>query len=64
MSINNTMEKNIEKIKSSLHYDQGISKSRLAHVTGLHFYNVEDILNYLKNENKVEEKKGEWRLKK
>lgn len=63
MGLQTIQEKRIRKIKRFLHLTQGQSKSRLAHVTGLHFFVVEDILNYLKREGQVEEEKKQWRLK-
>lgn len=62
MGLQTIQEKRIQKIRRSLHLTEGQSKSRLAHVTGLHFFVVEDVLNYLKRENQVEEEKGKWRL--
>lgn len=62
MGLKTINEKRINKIKRSLHLTELVSKSRLAHETGLHYFVVEDVLRYLKDQKIVEEIEGKWRL--
>jgi hypothetical protein len=63
MGIQSTNEKRIIKIKRILHYHQPISISKIAYMTGLHFYSVEDVLNQLVNSDQIEKINNKFKLK-
>ena len=63
MGLNTINENRVALVRSYI-TEKGIKKSRIVHQTGLHFYVVEDILNYLEGLNQIENKEGKWRLKK
>lgn len=63
MGFVNTTQKRIQKVMRALHYKEPLSKSKISHRTGLHYFVVEDILSFLKANGEVKEIDGKWLLK-
>lgn len=62
MSNIKTIQRRIKLVKENLHFEEAMSRSRIAHLTGLHYFVIEDILNYLVNEGIAIEEDKKFRL--
>lgn len=62
MGFQKTIDNRVRKLTHFLHYQNGIRKTRLSIVSGLHYYVVDDILKYMRDMGLVVEKEGLWFL--